>query len=306
MSAGERRPDLRLGIFGFVVVTLIVLSALLMFARYPAIFHTGRPYRAVFRSVAGLNAGDEVRYGGLLVGSVTSMELDPKNPSRILVDFRVRRNTPIRVDTRASITQLGLLGEPFLQLEPGRSDAAPLAPGSTLVSYDNPTFQDAMARLASFFDRADTVLIGAQRIANMSPLERFDRTLSHVDTFVTVATAGSGRAFSQLDTTSQRLTMLVERADRLVAVLDSTVRTTGPGLTTTQTEALGAVREMRGLVGDLRDALQQQGGMDQLVRNLSEASENLARITDRLDRDPTSLLKRRAKPAKLAGPAVRE
>lgn len=301
-----RRPDLRLGIFGFVVATLIVLSALLMFARYPSIFHTGRPYRAVFRSVVGLNPGDEVRYGGLLVGSVTSMKLDSANPARILVEFHVRRNTPVRVDTRASITQLGLLGEPFLLLEPGRADAPPLPEGSTLPSYDNPSFQDAMARLASFFDRADTVLIGAERLTRMSPIERFDRTLSHVDTLVTVATAGSGRAFAQLDTTSARLTLLVTRADRLIGVLDSTVRTAGPGITTTQAEALGAVRELRGLVVDLRESLQQQGGMDQLVSNLAVTSENLARITDRLDRDPASLLKRRGKPTKLAGPPVRE
>lgn len=300
------RPDLRLGIFGFVVVTLVVLSALLMFARYPSIFHTGRPYRAVFRSVAGLNPGDEVRYGGLLVGSVSTMRLDSANPARIMVEFRVRRSTPIRADTRASITQLGLLGEPFLQLEPGRADAPALAEGSTLPSYDNPTFQDAMARLASFFDRADTVLIGAERLTRGSTLERFDRTLSHVDTLVAVATAGSGRAFAQLDTTSVHLTLLVARADRLIGVLDSTVRTTGPGIATTQSEALGAVRELRGLVVDLRDALQQQGGMDQVVRNLAESSENLARITERLDRDPASMLKRRARPAKLAGPAIRE
>lgn len=300
------RPDLRLGIFGFVVVTLVVLSALLMFARYPAIFHTGRPYSAVFRSVAGLNPGDEVRYGGLLVGSVSSMELDPHNPARIVVQFRVRHDTPIRADTRASITQLGLLGEPFLQLEPGSADAPPLPEGATLPSYDNPTFQDAMARLASFFDRADTVLIGAQRLTSTSPLERFDRTLTHVDTLVAVATAGSGRAFAQLDTTSAHLTFLVGRADRLIGLLDSTVRTAGPGITSTQSEALGAVRELRGLVSDLRDALQQQGGMDQVVRNLAVTSENLARITDRLDRDPASLLKRRAKPTKLAGPAIRE
>src|SRR5205085_12025399 len=66
-----RTNDTRFGIFGFLIATALVLVAIVMFARYPTILRTGREYRAVFQSVAGLNRGDEVRYGGLLVGSVT-------------------------------------------------------------------------------------------------------------------------------------------------------------------------------------------------------------------------------------------
>lgn len=301
-----RRSEMRIGLFGFVVATLVVLSALLVFARYPGVFASGRVYHAVFRSVAGLNPGDEVRYGGLLVGSVGDMHIDPGDPGRIVVEFRVRGRTPIRADTRASITQIGFLGEPYLHLQPGSATSPPLPEGATLASSDNPTFQDAMARLAQFIDRADTVLLGAQQIARSSPLERFDRTLAHVDTLVLLATRSSGPTLARLDTTSVRLNALIQRSDRLVATLDTTMRRAGPGLESAQTEAVQTVRDLRGLVVDLRDALRQEGGVDQLVRNLSITTENLARLTERLDQDPSSLLKRRGKLAKSAGPPVRD
>ncbi|HVD05405.1 MAG TPA: MlaD family protein, partial [Gemmatimonadaceae bacterium] len=68
--------DQRLGIIAFLGVAALVLVALVLFSRYPSLFHSGREYRSVFRSVAGLNVGDEVRYGGLLVGTVTALDLD--------------------------------------------------------------------------------------------------------------------------------------------------------------------------------------------------------------------------------------
>jgi hypothetical protein len=43
-----------------------------------------------------------------------------------------------------------------------------------------------------------------------------------------------------------------------------------------------------------------------MVRNLSVASDNIARLSARLERDPTSVLKQRAAPNKPAGPSARD
>ena len=307
------RNDTRYGAFSFLAATLLVLVAIVLFARYPTILRTGREYRAVFHSVAGLNRGDEVRYGGLLVGAVTDLELSPDDPTQIVVTFRVRRTTPMRTDTRAMISQVGLLGQPYLSLHPGLPRAPALAEHGTVPSTDSPTFQDAVARLASFIDRADTLLQGMERVAQGSPfdrfgrtLARFDATLARVDTLTVLGLRGTTRTFANLDSTTTKLQSLIDRSNRLVVALDTTVRTSAPGLATTQAEAQQTIRQVRLLVGDLRDALQQEGGMEQLVRNLSLAADRVARLTDRIEQDPTSVLKKRSAPVKLAGPAVRE
>src|SRR5256885_13998174 len=175
------RGETRFGIIWLLGGTLLVLAALLVLARYPGIFRTGIEYRAVFKSVAGLNKGDEVRYGGLPVGTVTKMDIDAADPTRIIVAFRVKKTTPIRADTKASITQVGLLGAPYMQLEPGSRTAPAVPPGSTLQTVDNPSFQDAMRRLAEFFDRTDTLLRGAERFAPASPIQRIDQTPTPMD-----------------------------------------------------------------------------------------------------------------------------
>lgn len=304
MSRADRDP--RLGIVAFLGAAALVLIVLLVVARYPTLFRRGREYRSVFTNVAGLNLGDEVRYGGLLVGTVTAEELDPHDPTRIVVRFRVKRNTPVRVDTRAAITQVGLLGEPYLALEPGRPDAPPLPAGATLASENNIGFPDAMARIAEFLDRADSLLAGAQEFASTSPWERIDRTLSHFDRLAVTADTSGVKLMVQLDQSSRRLNALMDRTEQLVATLDTTVRSSGPGLATTQQEALQTLREMHMLVGDVREALQEGGGLDQMVRNLAVTSDNLAALSARLERDPTSVFKKRALPKKTVGPSLRD
>ena len=301
-----RESDSRIGVLAFLGATALVLVALIAFARYPSLFRRGNEYHAVFKSVPGLNLGDEVRYGGLLVGSITDLQLDPVDPTRVLVGFRVKKDTPIRTDTRASITQVGLLGQPFLNLAPGRRDAASLPPGSTVASVDNLTFQDAMSRLAQFLDRADTLMIGVERAAASSPWERINRTIARVDTLVGAANTSSGRIFARLDTTTERLTDLLHRTDRLVAALDTTVRSVRPELASTQKEALQTLRDVRVLVAELRDATDRGDRLDVIVRNLSVATENMARLAERLEHDPTSVLRPRRPPAKPAGPQPRE
>jgi phospholipid/cholesterol/gamma-HCH transport system substrate-binding protein len=289
-----------------VGIGTISLIALVMFARRPILLDRQREYRAQFRDVAGLNVGDEVRYGGVRVGSVTALAIDSAPPSRISVRFRVRRDTPLRADTRASITQLGLLGQPYLALDVGEGSGPVLAEGATVPSAENLSIQAAMRRLAVSLDRADSVFASIDRLARANPLARLDTTLARADTLVRGATAGSERLLARLDDASRQLATLLSRSERLVGTIDTAVAEARPGLTTTQREALETLRETRTLVLELREALGQGGGVTQLVRNLNLASENVARLSARLERDPATLLMRRGLPAKPSGPPIRD
>ncbi len=289
-----------------VGVGTIAFIGLLLFARRPMFLDRQREYQAAFQNVAGLNVGDEVRYGGVRVGSVTSLEIDSAPPNTIRVRLRVRRNTPVRDDTRASVTQLGLLGQPYLALEPGGGRGPLLAEGSVIPSEDNLSVQDAMRRLSISLDRADSAFATLERLAQANPLARLDTTLARADTLVRGATSGSERLLSRLDDASRQLATLLARSERLVGTIDTAVAEARPGLSGTQREALETLRETRSLVVELRDALEQGGGVNQLLRNLNTASENFARLSARLERDPASLLQKRALPSKPSGPSIRD
>jgi phospholipid/cholesterol/gamma-HCH transport system substrate-binding protein len=289
-----------------VAIATVAFIALVMFARRPVFLDRQKEFRTEFKNVAGLNVGDEVRYGGVRVGTVSALEIDSAGASRINVRFRVRRNTPVRTDTRASITQLGLLGQPYLALDPGATGGAALAEGATVPSEDNLSVQDAMRRLAISLDRADSVFASIDRLAKANPLARLDTTLARADTLVRGATLGSERLLTRLDNASRQLATLLARSERLVGTIDTAVSKAGLGLTAAQKDAVETLRETRTLVAELRDALEQGGGVTQLVRNLNTASENFARLSARIERDPGGMLLRRANPPKPSGPTIRE
>ncbi len=70
-------------------------------------------------SVSGLSAGDPVKYRGIDVGTVKSMVLDPDNPRLVLVEVRLRKDTPVKTDTRATLAMKGITGVVMIELNGG-------------------------------------------------------------------------------------------------------------------------------------------------------------------------------------------
>lgn len=70
-------------------------------------------------SVSGLTAGDTVKFRGVDVGTVKAMVIDPENSRLVRVDVRLRKDTPVKTDTRASLTLKGITGVVFIELNGG-------------------------------------------------------------------------------------------------------------------------------------------------------------------------------------------
>ncbi len=77
-------------------------------------------YRIHFHdSVSGLAVGDPVKYRGVDVGTVKTMIIDPDNSRLVLVDVRLRKETPVKTDTRASLALKGITGVVSIELNGG-------------------------------------------------------------------------------------------------------------------------------------------------------------------------------------------
>jgi phospholipid/cholesterol/gamma-HCH transport system substrate-binding protein len=90
----------------------------------------GYAISAKFNSVGGLAPGNDVRIGGVKIGSITEQRIDPAD-FRALVTFSVRHDLKLPEDSVAAITSDGLLGGKYLRIEPGQSKT-PLGPGATM------------------------------------------------------------------------------------------------------------------------------------------------------------------------------
>ncbi len=108
----ERNPVV-IGVIGLSVIALLVLAAFR--ADDLPIIGSGDTYYAEFAEIGALKAGNEVRVAGVSVGNVKDVEL---KGDRVLVTFKMDKNTKLGTETEADIRIRTLLGAEFLALQP--------------------------------------------------------------------------------------------------------------------------------------------------------------------------------------------
>lgn len=81
----------------------------------------GYAIKADFTSVSGVGIGSDVRIGGIKIGVVETLELDPKTYEAVL-SMRISEEVKLPKDSSAAIQSASLLGEKFVTIEPGGAD----------------------------------------------------------------------------------------------------------------------------------------------------------------------------------------
>jgi phospholipid/cholesterol/gamma-HCH transport system substrate-binding protein len=119
-------------------VVLVVAALFLFFAYTRTQTHTvtGYDVSARFDRVDGLRTGGDVRISGIKVGTVTSQSLDPQTFLAV-VHLTIDPSIKLPVDTIATITSTGLLGENYLALVPG-NDEEYIKQGGTIDHTEPP------------------------------------------------------------------------------------------------------------------------------------------------------------------------
>ncbi len=113
----------------FALSLVVIFSAAVLWLAKSRYTEDETLYYIYFRgAVTGLQIGSPVRYRGVPVGSVTNIAIDSENVELIEVTVALKRNTPVRIDTVASLALAGITGGSFVQLTGGTQSSPPLTP----------------------------------------------------------------------------------------------------------------------------------------------------------------------------------
>jgi len=246
-----------LAVGSFVVLVLVVGALFIYWYQGANERHRNfRRYEVYFDgSVSGLSDGGPVRYLGVDVGRVETIQVDPRSANRVRVIADIEANTPISSRTVAQLSLQGITGVMYIdlrQLSPldtGRrllsgvqSERYPVIPS---VHSDLDLFLGSLPELA---DRLNDLLDRTASVLSQENVNAFAHAVQHLDQ----ATAG-----------------LPQSARSLQQLLDS---------------ARGTVEQMRALVDSLHGA-SQTASVDVLaaVQQLRATSNSLASASARLD-----------------------
>jgi phospholipid/cholesterol/gamma-HCH transport system substrate-binding protein len=115
---------------------------------------------AEFSEIAGLDKGGVVRVAGMHAGEVEIIQV-PAGPSgKFRVRMRVRDDLKplIRQDSVASIQNDGLVGNKFVQIEPGTDSSAEIVDGGTIQSREPFNLADLLEQLSGTIDTVDETI----------------------------------------------------------------------------------------------------------------------------------------------------
>ena len=137
-------------------LVLVAAVAFLVFAYNKAgqRSFSGYPLTARFSSIDGLETGGDVRIGGVKVGQVTNITIDPES-YLAMVKFSVDPQIKVPADSVASIATEGLLGGKYVGLEPGISDTM-LKPGALITHTEASVSLEALLGKFMFSSGGDS------------------------------------------------------------------------------------------------------------------------------------------------------
>ncbi|MFO7939679.1 MAG: MlaD family protein [Bacteroidales bacterium] len=137
---------LRLGLFVSVGLALFIIAIYYIGAKNNLIGKT-ITLRGIFTDVSGLRIGNNVRYSGINVGTVTDISL--ANDSLVLVEMSVEKNMQqvIRKDSRLAIGSEGVMGNKIMSVTPGTPNAPTINHFDTLPTVETVKFEAILFEL---------------------------------------------------------------------------------------------------------------------------------------------------------------
>ena len=308
---------------GLFFATMIVISGGLTGATVP--------HQAYFKFAGGVQAGAPVRYGGMVVGKVQRIRVDPGNSTRIEIQLTVNRDAPLKTDSVAKISTLGPLTDNYIEISTGSEHAALAPPGSTLLSAEAfglpqlgdavqamlPDVHTALQKLNQNLDGLQVTLTRANDVLNDRNRANIGSSLNHLEHLVADVQPRVTKSLDNLDglladarpkvatslTNVQELTaklgpllndlkITTTRANDTLAHVDSTLTENRPDIRASVTGLRDTVAKSAVLLNELNQTLDQNSAnIDDLLDNLRMTTENLRTLTETLKRSPASLIR---------------
>lgn len=281
--------------------TILVAVFGLLFALWAAKYASDRSfqeYDVIFNEpVTGLTEGGSVQYNGISVGTIDGLSLNPRDPRQVRARLRLEASAPVKVDTKAKLSQAGITGSPFIQLTGGSPQAPRLLPRD---GDDVPVIQTEPSALQNIADTASRLVERVDKLFSEENIQHIENTLTSLDNMTSAL--GSKEQKAELEAMIRNARLATEQ-------LNTTLKTTDRAVSQVDRELPALLRKLDGTLSRLdsaaggadailnenRAAIQSfaNDGLSQLGPTLAELRaliRDLRRVTDRLEGSPARYL----------------
>src|SRR6266852_4876336 len=293
------KPKSEQALVGLFVIVATALLIGIVFAISGAFGRSTHTYRAYFPFAGGIESGSGVRYsGGPKIGRVDTVRLDPQNPARIEITFKVQSDLPVKTDSHVKIMSLSPLGDNHLEVLPGTPKSA-IAPDGAQINELGPratqlltTLNDRATELKVTVDRVND-LLNVQNRANLSA------TLANARGMIEENRPALHSTLTHINSVSEKLEPLLsdfrktsEEANKAIDHIDSLIGENRADIRQAVAELRRTLTNMTDLTAHLNQTLDVNSeNIDELLDNFRHVSENLKEFTNTIKSRPYTLIR---------------
>jgi len=146
----------KLGMFVTIGLLLFIL-AIYFIGKQKNLFGSTFNITSQFKTVSGLEVGNNVRFSGINIGTIEEIKL--VNDSSVVVSMVIKDEVRefIKTDARASIGSDGLMGDKVLTISPGVKSTKPVENNGKIASVNGIEMNDIMKSVKKSVDNAGVI-----------------------------------------------------------------------------------------------------------------------------------------------------
>jgi phospholipid/cholesterol/gamma-HCH transport system substrate-binding protein len=289
------------------LISTILLIAMIVFLFWLANFAFSQrydTYDVVFHgAVTGLSRGGDVQFNGIKVGEVDDIKLDASDPNIVHASAKVRSDTPVRVDSAASLEPQGITGVNYIQITAGTTakpllkDATP--PGKPLVIEAAPgAISSLLSGGGTMVQKALETLNRINQVLSNQNIQKFTAIISDVQAVTAelrerkAIIADADKALQDADQAAIQIRDLAKNANGLVG---SDGKRAIDKVGDAANEIQGAAADVRVMIKKLQGPTSDfaTNGLPQLtsaVASLETATKHLDALVGEIQRDPRAFI----------------
>jgi phospholipid/cholesterol/gamma-HCH transport system substrate-binding protein len=282
------------------LISTILLIAMIIFIFWLANFALSAKYDAyevVFHGpVSGLTRGGDVQFNGIKVGEVSDIQLDAQDPNKVIAKVRVRSDTPVRVDTEASLEPQGITGVNYIQLTAGTLSKPLLKDsGQPMVIQAKPgTLSSLLSGGGTVMQAAADTLQRIDKVLSPENIQKVTAIISDVQAVTAelrerkAVIADADKALQDADQAAIQIKSLAHSAQGLV---DTNGKQTLAKIDKTADELQGAASDLSAMMAKLKGPTSDfaSNGLPELTRTIEtmrNAAADLDRLLNEVEHDP--------------------
>ncbi len=279
----------KLGIFIFLGSVILVVIIFLL-GNKDQLFSSTYTIKANFKNTEGLRNGASVRFGGIDVGAVKSIQIVSDTSVSVEVTMRVKEEIKnfIKKDSRASIETEGLVGNKVVMLTMGSPNSEIILDGGRILSKEPLSFADIIEETQGIMAYTKDMTKNLSEI--VYKVNKGEGTIGKIlndDKLYTAATNLTNTADKNLNSISDDMKGVITLFDNLGKGVKDVVGNINQIVSRIDTVLIG-VSEGKGLLGSLVSDNGKEGkSLNQILDNIvvvtEEAKTSASRLSENME-----------------------